>query len=220
MIKAVVFDFDGLILDTETPEFHSFVRLFQEHGAELTMEVWGRCIGTAPGSFDPYAHLEQCLGSAVDQTAARARRRALYEELMQGADARPGVRDYLQRARELGLSVGLASSSPRAWVTGYLNGLGLLDYFDCIRTFDDVERAKPDPELYLKALEGLGVRPDEAVAFEDSPNGALAAKRAGMHCVIVPNEVTRQLTFGDFDMKLESMAARPLGEVLAELSRT
>ncbi|WP_019534156.1 HAD hydrolase-like protein [Paenibacillus ginsengihumi] len=91
MIKAAVFDFDGLILDTETPEFQSFVQVFQEHGAELTMEGWGRCIGAAPGSFNPYAHLEQCPGFAIDKTAVRARRRAIYEQLMQGADARPGV---------------------------------------------------------------------------------------------------------------------------------
>jgi HAD superfamily hydrolase (TIGR01509 family) len=216
--KAIVFDFDGLILDTETAEYRSFNDLYRRHGAELTIETWGRWIGTDASAFDPYAYLAESAGIELDREEARAYRRARYDELMAGERARPGVKDYLRAGRRLGLGIGLASSSPRAWVEGYLRQLGLESWFDCIRTRDDVAKVKPDPELYLKVVEALGVAPEEAVAFEDSPNGALAAKRAGLKCVVVPNELTGGLAFGEYDLRLSSMADMPLEEVLGRLS--
>ncbi|MFH5184618.1 HAD family hydrolase [Paenibacillus sp. TAB 01] len=218
MIKAIVFDFDGLILDTETPEFESFQAMYIEHGAELSLDLWGKCVGTDGSAFEPYAHLEGCLGRSLDREQLRLKRRADYDAKMIGQIPRPGVTDYLQRAKELGLKIGLASSSSRQWVGGYLEQHGLLDYFACIRTREDVARVKPDPALYLSALQALGVRPDEAIAFEDSPNGALAAKTAGMFCVIVPNPVTSLLTFGDTDLRIDSMGDMALEDVLKSLS--
>jgi HAD superfamily hydrolase (TIGR01509 family) len=214
MIQAVIFDFDGLILDTETPEFESFQEVFTEHGAELTLAVWGAFIGSGPGEFNPYDHLEQCIGKPIEREQVRRLRREKYDSKMLGADIRPGVRDYLIKAKELGLRIGLASSSSRAWVTGYLDRYGLLSYFDCIRSSDDVEKVKPDPALYVQALEGLGVEPSAAIAFEDSPNGSLAAIRAGLHCVVVPNTVTALLTFGEHHLRLSSMEERGLDEVI------
>ena len=98
----------------------------------------------------------------------------------------PGVLDYLRDAHRLGLKVGLASSSSCAWVEGHLVRLGLREYFDCVRARDDVSITKPDPALFLSAVETLGVQPCEAIAFEDSRNGLIAARRAGLHCVAVP----------------------------------
>jgi len=216
--KAIIFDFDGLILDTETAEYRACNDLYRQYGAEMPVEVWGRFVGTDASSFDLYAHLEECAGAAVDREAARAFCKARYDELIANERARPGVEDYLRDGRRLGLKIGLASSSSRAWVEGYLRQLGLESWFDCIRVRDDVAKVKPDPELYLKAAEALGVKPEEAVAFEDSPNGALAAKRAGLKCVIVPNELTCRLEFGEHDLRLSSMADMPLEEVLARLS--
>ncbi|WP_159883430.1 HAD family hydrolase [Paenibacillus puerhi] len=217
MIRAVVFDFDGLILDTESAEFESFQAMYLQHGAELTIEVWGACIGTAPGVFDPYEDLERCLGRPYDREAARMQRRSYYADRMAQADIRPGVRSYLEEARRLGLSIGLASSSTRDWVTGYLDQYGLLSYFEVIRTRDDVRQVKPDPELYVQTLDALGVAPGEAIAFEDSPNGAKAAWTAGMNCVIVPNAVTGLLSFGPHHFRLNSMADTPLAEVIRKL---
>ncbi|WP_028548515.1 HAD family hydrolase [Paenibacillus sp. UNC451MF] len=217
MIKAIVFDFDGLIIDTETPEFESFQKMFEEHGAELSLDIWGRCIGTDGSSFEPYSYLEQCIGKPFDVDSARLRRREHFSERMHQELPRPGVLNYLERGKEMGLPIGLASSSTRQWVTGYLKKHELLNAFHCIRTRDDVVKAKPDPALYLLALEDLGVQPHEAVAFEDSPNGALAAKRAGMHCVIVPNLITKTLSFGEHDLRLNSMAEMPLEEVISTI---
>ncbi|WP_282935486.1 HAD family hydrolase [Paenibacillus sp. RC67] len=218
MIKAIVFDFDGLILDTETPEFESFQKMFEEHGAELSLDVWGRCIGTDGSSFEPYSFLEQCIGKPFDVEAARLRRRERFVESMRQELPRPGVTDYLKQGNDLGLTIGLASSSTRQWVTGYLKEHELLDAFRTIRTRDDVVKCKPDPSLYLLALEDLGVQPHEAIAFEDSPNGALAAKRAGMHCVIVPNLITKTLSFGEYDLLLDSMADMLLQEVVLAIT--
>ena len=217
MIQAVVFDFDGLILDSETHEFATACELFAEHGAEMTMQVWSRCIGREPGFFDPYAYLEELTGKPVDREGLEALRTRRFYDRIATEGALPGVEEALGTARSLGLRVGLASSSRRPWVQGQLERLGLIEYFDCIRTREDVERAKPDPDLYLSVVRCLGVSPGRAVAFEDSPNGALAARRAGLYCVVVPNLVTVGLEFGEHDLRLDSLLQPGLAEVLARI---
>lgn len=216
-IRAVVFDFDGLILDTETPEYLAYQHVFQARGAELPLDVWGQCIGTRSG-FDPYAYLAEITGTPVDAREADGERKAHYQRLMKGALPRPGVRQYLADAQEMGLKIGLASSSGRAWVESHLDAFGLLPYFSTIRTADDVRAVKPDPELYLSALDGLRCDPAQTIAFEDSPNGATAAVRAGIHCVAVPNSVTATLVFPDgIRYRLSSMADMPLHDLLEKL---
>lgn len=217
MIKAVVFDFDGLIFDTETHEYRVLQEIYREHGAELPLEVWGRCVGTRADYFDAYAYLEERTGKPVDREAVAKRRREMLEARIENEKALPGVEECLEAAGRLGLKIGLASSSRREWVTRWLKKLNLFGRFECIRTAEDVERVKPDPALYLKALECLGVRPHQAVAFEDSPNGALAAKRAGLNCVIVPNYVTKGLAFGEYDLRLNSLTDLPLEKLIEKL---
>jgi len=217
LIEAVVFDFDGLIFDSETHEYETVLELFAEHGAELPLEVWGQCIGREPGFFDPYAYLAERTGGPVDREALEARRRTAFHARVERSGAIPGVEEALRAAKSLGLRIGLASSSTREWVEPQLRRLGLWHYFECVRTRDDVERAKPDPELYRSVLRCLGVEPRGAVAFEDSPNGALAATRAGMYCVIVPNPVTATLAFGQHDLRLESLMQAELADLLARI---
>ncbi|WP_127585577.1 HAD family hydrolase [Paenibacillus koleovorans] len=218
MLRAVVFDFDGLILDTETNEFNAFREVFEEHGHELTLERWSGCVGTDLSVYNPYDHLEEACGRVLDRELIRSTQKAKFLKRMESESVRVGVEAYLQEAKELGLRIALASSSSRAWVTGYLTAHGLLDYFETIHTKDDVAKVKPDPELYRRAVESLGVEPHEAVAFEDSPNGALAAHRAGLHCVIVPNAVTGTLSFGAHNVRLSSMADRSLRSLVEELN--
>ncbi|MBL0388304.1 HAD family hydrolase [Tumebacillus sp. ITR2] len=220
MIQAVVFDCDGLIIDTETPWYNVMAELFEERGVSLPLDVYARVLGTSNAAFDLFAYLEEVSGKPVDREAARSRMRTRHALLMQEEKVRPGVEDYLRQAKEMGLRIGLASSSQREWVEKHLRNHGLFDYFEVIRTSDDVERVKPDPELYLSALEFLGVAPEHAVAFEDSPNGTRAAKAAGMYCVTVPNSLTEQLPFDEYDLQIPSMAALPLQDVLAKLTAT
>jgi HAD superfamily hydrolase (TIGR01509 family) len=217
VIEAVVFDFDGLIFDSERHEYEAVCELFAEHGAELPLQVWGECVGREAGYFDPHAYLEQAVGRKLDRAALEERRRHTFRQRIAGEGPLPGVEDTLAAARRLGLKVGLASSSGRDWVEGQLERLGLLQHFDCIRTRDDVARVKPDPELYLSVLRCLGVTPGHALALEDSPNGALAARRAGMYCVVVPNVVTSQLAFGEHHLRLDSLHRTELAALLARL---
>lgn len=210
MIKAVVFDFDGLILNTERVEYDVWSEMYQQEKAELPLEVWQKCIGTHADFFDPISYLEDQIGQSVDREAFRVQHTKKVLSALEEEEVLPGVEDYLRSAKLLGLKIGLASSSHHDWVSRHLLRLGLYDEFDCIRTADDVEEVKPNPALYLQAAECLGVNPEEAIAFEDSVNGAIAAKKAGMYCVAIPNEVTQSMAFESADHRLESMAEMEL----------
>ena len=195
MMKAIVFDFDGTIIDTETPWYYALREAYSDYGEELSLEQYSLCIGTNLNTFNPYEYLITEKGLPINRDDFRAKIRNDHAALMSKQQIREGVLDYLRQAKEAGLRIGLASSSSRAWIDRHLDELGIRDYFEVIMTADDVTNVKPDPELYLKALEALGVVPEEAVAIEDSPNGARAAAAAGMSCIVVPNELTALLTF-------------------------
>jgi HAD superfamily hydrolase (TIGR01509 family) len=175
-IRAIIFDFDGVILDTESTDFLSWQEMFAAHGCELRMEVWADCIGRPYGYFDPFAHLEQLSGFGLDRELLRVQRHARLMELNLLQDLQPGVLAYLMDARNAGLKIGLASSSDRAWVHGHLERLRVLEFFTTMRCFEDTGTHKPDPGPYLAVLEALEIRPTEAIAFEDSPNGDHSSK--------------------------------------------
>lgn len=215
MIKAIIFDFDGTIIDTETAWYEAFRDAYREHDVELTVELYSGCIGTSLHTFNPYEYLVTELKLPVNLDALRAAVRTQHSTLMEKEELRPGVLDYLKAAKEAGLRIGLASSSSREWIDRYLTKLGVASYFDCIRTADDVEKVKPDPELYLQALAGLGVEPQEAVAIEDSPNGARAAAAAGLYSVIIPNRITSLLEFEPCNYRLDSLADLDFRHLLA-----
>ena len=217
MIRALVFDFDGLILDTETPEFQSWQEIYDLHGCQLDLEKWVINIGKGVDDFDPVVDLEQLLGRRLNRERLDSRRRKHERALVEAQPILPGVKDYLRDARILGLKVGLASCSSREWVTSHLRRLELLKYFDCIRTSEDAQSLKPDPELYQKALDCLGVQPGQAVAFEDSPYGILAARQAGLYCVFVPNPLSRQSPVDHADMHLVSLGEMSLEELLLRI---
>lgn len=215
-IRALIFDFDGLILETESPVFQSWQELYQAHNRQLSRETWATIIGTneLEVGYDPLAELEKQTSQALDRAAVAEERRQREWELVLTQPILPGVMDYLRDARRLGLKLGLASSSPRKWIDTHLDRLGLRDYFACVQTGDDVPRTKPNPAVYLQVLECLGVSAAETVALEDSPNGALAAKRAGLFCVVVPNEMTLPLPNQYADLRLDSLAETSLEGLL------
>lgn len=219
IIRALIFDFDGLILDTELPAFLSWQEIFKEYGGHLPLSTWATCIGTSEDAFAPLDYLETQLGRPVDREAIRWKREQREIELLQAQRILPGVKDYITDAKELDLKLGLASSSSRDWVTKHLSRLGLREHFDCIKCADDVRKAKPDPELYHAVLNALCVRADETIALEDSPNGILAARRAGIFCVVVPNSLTQHLSLDQADLRLASLADLPLEELLREIQQ-
>ncbi len=216
-IQAIIFDFDGLILDTETPDYRSWQAAYAEFGLELPLTVWQANIGSVD-LFDPYLYLEEQLGRSLDRTAVHARRRILDDELIAAQTVLPGVADYLDEAGRLGLGTAVASSSRHSWVDPHLQRLGLSNRFDRVFCRDDAgDVSKPHPAVYRAALTGLGLLPEQAIALEDSLNGVYAAKAAGLACVAVPNEMTRHLDFAEADWRLESLATMPLAELLLRI---
>ena len=163
--------------------------------------------------------MERQLGRAVDRVLIRGQHKQRSLALIQAERVRPGVEAYLNAAIGRGMKLAVASTSSCDWVTGNLERLGLLDRFDAIRGGDDVEHVKPAPDLYLAALDALGLAADEAVAFEDSPNGVWAAQRAGIFTVAVPNALTALLNLDHADLRIVSLADLPLGDLLNEVAR-
>lgn len=218
-IRGLVFDFDGLILETEEPDFRSWQEVYAAFGCTLPFAKWAAHIGTVEATFNPYDELEAQLGRPVDRAAIRARRRQRFADLVAAQAVLPGVLEYLAVAERLGLRLGVASSSSRAWVVGHLARLGLADRFAAIACAEDVPRTKPDPALYRAALAALDLRGDAAIALEDSPNGIAAAKRAGLYCVAVPNALTRHLPLQAADLQLASLADLPLALLLEQVQQ-
>jgi len=204
MLEAIIFDFDGTILDTELHDYHSWRELFLEHTVELPFERWIDQVGTV-STFDPYHLLGTLTGKPIDRAQISGRRRQRFLDLVQSEALRPGVEALIVAAHNAGLRLGVASSGTRDWVEAHLQERGLRQYFGVVRTSNDVQRVKPDPELYRSALEILGVAPQNAWAVEDSRHGMLAAKAAGMKCLVVPNEITQGLDFSEADLLLDSL---------------
>ena len=220
MIKALVFDFDGLIVDTEMSSYQTWQEIYAEHDCQLPFSTWAICIGGSPQLFDPCEYLEQQIGRPVLREEIRLRRRQQHIRMVEAQPVLPGVEDYLLSAKRLGLKIGVASSSRHEWVDTHLTRLGLIDYIDSIKCFDDVKRTKPHPELYLAVLDALGVHGRQAIALEDSPNGVIAAQQAGIFCVAVPNPVTSQLSLLHADLCLSSLTEVSLEQLLAKVRGT
>jgi HAD superfamily hydrolase (TIGR01509 family) len=214
-IRALIFDFDGLILETETPAYQAWVEIYREFGHELPKQLWLDYIGREGGWFDALAYLEGLVGARTDRDAIQARRDIRKTELVMAVAEPSGLRALLIDARSRGLLLAVCSSSTPKWVLGHLERLGLRHLFDHIQCLDRSDlRSKPAPDLYLAACAGLGVRPDEAIAFEDSRNGMLAAQSAGMRCVVVPNELTVAMDLTGADHRFESLAMVTLQTLL------
>ena len=215
MLQAIVFDFDGTILETETPDYQSWQEIFTEHGCDLAMDLWCTYIGTASGTFDPYGLLAEQAGVTIDRAAIRTRRRRRFHELVAQQPLRPGVKDLLDAATSRQIALAIASSSTRDWVEEILATRHLRHYFQAVYTANDVTAVKPDPTLYLLAVQALGVQPAQALAIEDSLNGLLAAKRAGLKCVVAPHGMTQHMVFAEADVLLPSLAETTLDALLA-----
>jgi len=216
-IRALIFDFDGLILDSEGPIYQTWEEIYQSFGQHLPLDLWVTIIGTSEPLFDPLTHLEDLLGYSLEAAFLEAQRRKRQTELIQAQPVMPGVIDYLRTARRLGLKIGLASSSPDAWIYGHLERLGLLADFDCIRTGSMVQPTKPDPALYLSVLAAFGLQGSEAVAREVSAHCIAAAKQAGLYCVAVPHALTQHLDLAQADLRVASLDEMPLEKMLARL---
>lgn len=213
----MIFDFDGLILDTETPEFYCWRNIYGEYGFEFPDEKWGTIIGgNGHSDFDAAEHLSLLSEGRLDSDSLRDRNRVESGALILAQGPLPGVMDYIHDAKRLGLKLAIASSSDRVWVETHAKRIGVFDYFDHVITRDDVPpgRLKPNPDLFLLALSRLKVPKETAIVFEDSPNGVKAAHRAGIFVVAVPNQATSALAFEGADLILNSLSDLTLSQLL------
>jgi HAD superfamily hydrolase (TIGR01509 family) len=214
-IQALLFDFDGLILDTETPEYEVLKSIYQSYGLDFPLSEWAKVIGASPGIFDPFAHLAQSTTQPVDPDALKKEFLKRSLEAIDQQPPLPGVLKLLDAAEQRGLRLAVASSSPTVWVHGHLKRLGLFERFQSILTRDDVAFPKPAPDLYLKTLEFFNLQPHQAIVFEDSPNGITAGRAAGIFTVAVPNPVTRLLDTSHASLNVSSLAELSLDELIA-----
>ena len=213
-IKGIIFDFDGLICDTETPELRAWEALFADHGLIFPFERYQESIGAVYNDESPFIFLEEMLNHPIDRAEVKENFSFFRNKLIDLEPIRPGILNYLKQSQDFGLEIGLASSSPRTWIDYHLGRLSISEYFGCIKTFNDVCKTKPDPELFIKALACMGLKPDEVVALEDSINGVTAAKKAGIYVVVFPNEVTRIYEFDEADLVIDSLEEMPFDELI------
>jgi HAD superfamily hydrolase (TIGR01509 family) len=207
-LRAVFFDFDGLILDTESPEVEVWQEMFREHGLEFPDENWIFAIGRGADQIEekPIALLQRLLGRPVDVASVGAEYTRRVAARIGAEPIRAGVVELADGLRDAGHTVWVVSSSRHDWVDGHLARLGIADRFARTICREEAARAKPFPDLYLRACEFAGVNPADAVALEDSPNGITAAKAAGLYCVAVPNRMTRVLNLSAADRRVESLS--------------
>jgi HAD superfamily hydrolase (TIGR01509 family) len=214
--RALIFDFDGMIVDTESAIYQAWRELYESQGHDLDLADYVHCVGSTFGQFNPIAELERRLGGALEWPPLLATKDARIKELHLELDALPGVRKLLIDAHQRRVPCAIASSSDSRWVRRWLAQIGLLDYFAAIRTRDDVAEVKPAPDLFLSAAAALEVPPAECLVIEDSRNGLLAARAAGIPCVIVPGPITLGSDFSGAERVIPSLEAVTLDDLLSE----
>jgi HAD superfamily hydrolase (TIGR01509 family) len=220
MSRALIFDFDGLIADTESAIYEGWAGVFAAHGEELSLADYVQCVGSTFGQFDPMAELERRLDRPLVWEPLLAAKDEVIRSRHRGLPALPGVRELLEEASAAGVPCAVASSSSADWVRPWLETLGLDGAFQAVWTRDRVSEVKPSPELFLKAAADLGLAPGQCVVLEDSRNGLRAAQRAGTPCVIVPSPVTRGSDFTGARCILPTLAGISVDELLAHAAHS
>lgn len=215
-VEALLLDFDGLILDTETPVFEIWRDIYARNGQRLALDDWQHALGTH-GGFDPVALLARLTGKVLDGEALASEVRERHWQACRDMPLLPGVARLLDDAARLALRLAVASSSPGSWVVSWLQHHAIRERFGAVCAREDVAAVKPAPDLFLLAAERLAVIPVACVVFEDSPNGLRAATAAGMRCVAVRNALTRPLALPPCDLELESLADLDLADILTRL---
>ncbi|HEX4690607.1 MAG TPA: HAD family phosphatase [Solirubrobacteraceae bacterium] len=217
-VRAILLDFDGTMLETESASYGSWRELLDEHGYELTPEAWSAAVGTI-GGVDPLELLEEHLGTDVDRDVLEDRAKRRHHQLLEQERLRPGIEQLVDEARDRGLHVAVVTSASERWVRGHLARLGLYDDIEVVAADGDADRAKPHPLLYREAAALLGVDAAAAVAVEDSPNGVKAARAAGMQVIAFPNPITEAMDLGEADAIVADLDGLGLDGFLDVLGR-
>ncbi len=193
--QAVIFDFDGLLVDTEMAIYSSWVRVFEHHGHELPLDLFNQCLGSGYTHWNPANHLESLTGDTYDWDQINAKRQEEIVDDLTHAGLLRGALEVLDECQRRGLPIAVASSSSHRWVDGWLKKLGIYDRFICVVCRDDNYPVKPNPDLFLAAAERIKMKPEQCLVLEDSENGTKAAHAAGMKVISIPNRVTEEADF-------------------------
>jgi HAD superfamily hydrolase (TIGR01509 family) len=197
--SAVLFDFDGVLVDTEWAIYQAWLRTFQKHGHDLPLDMYTRCIGSDFATWSPKIHLEELSGLAFDWHDLDARRQEEILRDLTGEGIMPGVIGLLDKLAAQSIRRAVVSSSSHHWVDGWLEKLAFADRFESVVCRGDAPQIKPAPDLYLEGARRLGLPAADCLVIEDSLNGVKAAKAAGMNVWVVPNRVTAGLDFSAAD---------------------
>lgn len=223
MYKAIIFDFDGTILDTETPECQSWQIIYKDYGLVFPVEHFFEAVGRGYDKevFEPAHFLHNKLSGSVPHETLQEQHRTQFNILLAILDCRPGIREWIEYCSAKAVPCAIASSSPRSWIDRNASRLGILNAFTAIATKDDVGpgRTKPAPDLFLHACYDLGIEPAEALVIEDSKNGAIAASLAGCDCIVCPNPMTKMMAFPPQALIVDSLEDIEPWQVFAHFQR-
>ncbi len=211
--RVVIFDFDGLILDTETVELNLWRKIFSEHDILFDLESYLKTIGSITSkTYEPSKILAEVVKNGETPSDIYRKVEKQIIDQLDGEKPLPGVLKTIQTAKSMGIKTAVGSSSTLDWVKPHLVRLGIWNQFDTVVTFEDVNECKPSPKIFLKVLERLDVQPHNAIVLEDSENGVLAARRAGIPVIVIPNEVTKNQVFTGAILKLSTLEDLDLKE--------
>lgn len=219
MLKALVFDFDGVIIDSESVWFYIYRDwLKEEYQYDLDIKDYLVCVGSHSSAL--FAFLKKDIGEYVDGYAYEQKAMAEYVRRTSELPPMKGVVELIKSAHAKDLKLAIATSATEKKIRFHLERLGLISYFDVFSTAELSKNLKPSPDIFLKASELLGFRPDECLAIEDSGNGLLASRRAGMPCLIVPNRITEHCDFEGYYKLVNSLEEVSLDEIMEDYNRT
>ncbi len=204
-ISTVLFDFDGIIVDTEWVIYEEWLNIFLKEGENLSLETYVQCIGSDHTQWSPSLYLESLTGKKYDWEDLHEKRNIQIRKRLQGQKEMPGVRLTLEALQSSSVRCAVVSSSSHHWVDRWLEKLELTSFFQEVVCRGDAASIKPAPDLFLEAARRLGVTPESCWVIEDSMNGFIAARAAGMKTCIIPNRVTSCLDFKAADLQLPSM---------------
>ena len=213
MTFAVIFDFDGVIVDSETAEFEAHRRIFSDHGLELGREEWCTCVGLWK-AVDWFGVLGERASTQLSEAAFVTEKRRIFREVVK-MEPLPGIRSLLEDLAAAGVPLAIASTSPARWVVTAVEEIGIDRYFPVIVTGDEVTNRKPAPDVYLAAADRLGMPPTRCVAIEDTQPGLAAAQAAGMRVVVIPHWLTETHNLERADLRVAGA-----GELSAERLRS
>lgn len=205
--RGIIFDFDGVLVDTEWAIYQSWVQLYAREGQEISIATYSPCLGAGYSHWNPAEHLEKLTGKKYDWDVETPARQAVLEADLARSGLMDGAAELLDWCAGQGIGLTVASSSSRRWVQGWLERLGIYERFAGVFTRTDGYAVKPNPALFLAAQQCLGVPKDDCLIVEDSENGTISARNAGIPCVAIPNRMTENSNLSRATYRFPSLSA-------------